>query len=36
MLEKIRAQKTLITVLCLVITLAITVVAGMDFYQFRN
>lgn len=36
MLEKIRAQKTLITVLCLVVTLAITVVAGMDFYQFRN
>ena len=33
MLEKIRAQKTLISVLCLVVTLAITVTAGIDFYQ---
>jgi len=36
MLEKIRAQKTLITVLCLAVSLAVTVVAGMDFYSFRN
>ena len=36
MLEKIRAQKTLISVLCLAVTLAITVAAGIDFYQFRN
>lgn len=36
MLEKIRKQKVLISVLCILVSAAIAVVSGMDFYRFRN
>ena len=36
MLEKIRKQKVLISILCILVSAAIAVVSGMDFYRFRN
>lgn len=36
MLEKIRKQKLLVSVLCIVVSLAVAVVSGLDFYNFRH